>query len=202
MGVRHADRLWIFAGAAFTVALAVISWFFLISPQYAEADEVRAQTGDTETQIITLRKRIAELEKQKAKLPQFKRALKANRSALPSDSGLPDFLRQLQSSYDVDVEVGGINVSTPIAAAGVANVYALPITLTASGSAGNLTLFLEQLQDTQPRAVLVESANLTSQGADGAADEASGDMTISLSVKAFVAPPAGAGAPTITTTTK
>jgi hypothetical protein len=46
----------------------------------------------------------------------------------------------------------------------------------------------------------VESANVTSSTGDEAASGS--DTSISLSLKAFVAPPAGTGAPAITTTAK
>ncbi len=202
MGTRHADRLWIFGGVAVVLVLAVISWFFVISPKYAEADTVRTEAADTELKISQLRKRIAELEKDRARLPEFRRTLERNRNALPADSGVPDFLRQLQRSGDaLDVTVGGINVSAPALATGFTSVYALPMTLTAEGDPDDLGSFLRQLQDSQPRAVLIDSANLTAQGAGGAADTSgAGDMTVNLSLKAFVAVPAGAGAPTITTT--
>ena len=204
MGTRHADRLWIFGGVAVVLVLAVISWLFVISPKYAEADTVRTEAADTELKISQLRKRITELEKDRARLPEFKRTLERNRNALPADSGVPDFLRQLQSSGDaLNVSVGGINVSAPQLVNGFTTVYALPMTLTAEGSADNLGSFLRQLQDTQPRAVLIDSANMTSQsGAEGADESNAGDMTVNLSLKAFVAVPAGAGAPTITTTTE
>jgi Tfp pilus assembly protein PilO len=200
MGARYADRLWMFAGVAIIIVLTVIGYFFVISPKYAEADDLRGQAETMQTQIAVLRKRIADLEKQKSRLPQFKAALARNRAALPSDTGLPDFLRQLQSSGDdVQVDVSGITVSAPEPADGLPNVYVLPITLTAAGEAGNLSEFLGELQASQPRAVLVESANLTSQGSGADSDDAT--TAISLVIKAFVAPPAGAGAPAITTTT-
>ena len=203
MGTRHADRLWIFGGAAVVLVLAVISWFFVISPKYAEADTVRTEAADTEMKIVQLRKRIAELEKDRARLPEFKRTLERNRNALPADSGVPDFLRQLQASGDaLSVEVGGVNVSAPQLVSGFTTVYALPMTLTAEGTPDNLGSFLRQLQESQPRAVLIDSANMTSQAEAGAADGTdAGDTTVNLSLKACVAVPAGAGAPTITTTT-
>jgi type IV pilus assembly protein PilO len=198
MGARHADRLWIFGGVAVVLVLAIISWFFVISPKYAEADTVRTAAADTQLKTVSLRKRIAELEKDSAKLPQFRRTLERNRNALPADSGVPDFLRQLQRSGDaLNVTVGGVNVSAPQLVSGFTTVYSLPMTLTAEGRADDLVSFLRQLQDTQPRAVLIDSANLTSQeGAEAGADA----TTVSLSLKAFVAVPAGAGAPTIATT--
>jgi len=203
MGARHADRLWIFGGVAIVLVLTVISWLFVISPKYAEADTVRTAVADTELKIVSLRKRIAELEKDRAKLPQFKRELARNRNALPADSGVPDFLRQLQSSGDaLNVTVGGVNLSAPALVDGFTTVYSLPMTLTAEGSAENLASFLRQLQETQPRAVLIDSVNVTSEKAGDAGGSDAGEVSVSLALKAFVAVPAGAGAPTITTTTK
>lgn len=200
MSGRHADRLWIFCGAALILVLAMLSWFLVINPKYAEADQVRSTAADTELKILSLKKRIGELERQKADLPQFKRALARNRNALPADSGVPDFLRQLQSSGDaLDVTVGGINLSQPVLVDGSTTVYCLPMTLTAQGTAGSLASFLRGLQATQPRAVLIESANLTPAGGAGATGRnASAEVSVSLSLKAFVAVPAGAGAPIVT----
>jgi hypothetical protein len=48
--------------------------------------------------------------------------------------------------------------------------------------------------------VLIESANVTAQEDAAAAGRSAGGVTLSLSLKVFVAVPAGAGAPTITTT--
>jgi Tfp pilus assembly protein PilO len=204
MGARHADRLWMIGGVAVVIALVAISWFLVISPKYADADDLRSQAEDTQTKIVVLRKRIAELDKQKAKLPQYKAALKTNQNALPSDSGVPDFLRQLQTSGDaLNVDVGGISVNGAALMDGFTSVYSLPMTLTATGSPDNIGKFLNQLQQTQPRAVLINSATVTSQADEAAADGANaGDVTISLSIQVFVSTPAGAGAPQITTTTK
>jgi len=56
----------------------------------------------------------------------------------------------------------------------------------------SLGSFLDRLQSSgQKRAVLVE--NVTLEGAEGK------ELSLNLSVKAFVAPPVGAGAPTVTT---
>jgi hypothetical protein len=59
-----------------------------------------------------------------------------------------------------------------------------------------LGAFLNQLQGAdQKRAVLIEAANLSSSGENATA----GAQQLSLTVKAFVAPPVGAAAPTVTT---
>ncbi|MFG1608722.1 type 4a pilus biogenesis protein PilO [Actinoplanes sp. NPDC049265] len=196
MGARHADRLWMIGGAAVIIALGLMSWFFLINPKYAEAADLRNTTEDTQVQIAVLNKRIADLETEKAKLPQYRAALKTSQNALPSGSGVPDFLRQLQKSGDaLHVTVGGVNVNTPTPVDGMADVYTLPIALTLDGTAGDLGKFLTQLQQTQPRAVLIDAVTLAATGNGDAAA-----TSISLSLKAFVAVPAGQGVPSITTT--
>lgn len=199
MGARNAARIWVIAGAAAIVLLTVASWFLLIGPKFAEAGDVRTQVDDTQTQLITLRKKIAGLEDQKARLSTFKAALEVNQRALPADSGMPDFLRQLQTAGSATgVKVSGVSVAPPAQAAGLTGVWQLPITLTAEGDPDNLGQFLDQLQTVAPRAVLVQTANLTQGGASGASGT-SGKSSLSLSLLAYVAPPAGSGAPIVTT---
>ena len=161
MGIRNAARLWVFGGAAVVVLLAVGGWFLLIGPEYTNASDVRTQVDDTRTQLITLQRKIAGLEAEKARLPQFRAALRANQAALPAGSGVPDFLRQLQSSGEkTGVTVSGVSVAAPAQTVGVAGVWQLQMTLNAEGDPANLGQFLNQLQAVQPRAVLIQSVNL------------------------------------------
>ena len=200
MGVRNAARVWMIAGAAAIVLLVVASWFLLISPKYAEVDDVRGQVQDTQTQLIALRKKIDGLEAQKAQLPRYKALLKANQQALPSDSGVPDFLRQLQASGEAtSVKVSGVSVAPPAQVTTLPGVWQIPMTLTAEGTPDDLGDFLNRLQAVQPRAVLVQSANLTQGGGSTDAGASSGGPALSLSLVAYVTPAAGTGAPIVTT---
>jgi Tfp pilus assembly protein PilO len=201
MGARHADRLWMSAGAAVIVLLAVVSWFLLINPEKTDRADLLAQTETARAQAVDLRKRIVTLKKQKSNLTKLKATLAGYQDALPSDSGVPAFLRQLQAAgTDLDVDVSGITVSTPAELENLPGVWALPIQLTAEGSPEKLSTFLDQLQGAdQKRAVLIESANLISAQEDESDADSGGKMSVSLAVKAFVAPPVGTGAPTVTT---
>jgi type IV pilus assembly protein PilO len=196
-------RLWKIGGLVVVVVLAVGSWFLLISPKFAEADEVKAQTANTETQLITLRKRIGELKKQQANLTALQAELRKKQKALPSDSGVPAFLRQLQASGEaLNVNVTGVSVSAPVQQANLPAVWALPITMTADGSADDIGKFLQGLQSSaQSRAVLIETASLSPQASTAAAGGAASAAatSVNLTLKAFVAPPAGTGTPTVTT---
>ena len=123
-GVRNVARIWAICGAVVIVLLAVAGWFLLIAPKFSEADGIRQQADTTGMQLVSLRKKIAGLDEQQAQLPRFQAALKANRAALPTDSGVPDFLRELQSSGEVaGVAVSGFSAATPVQAAAQADVW-------------------------------------------------------------------------------
>ena len=195
MGARFSDRLWWIVGAAAIALLAIATWFLAVSPQRTEAAELRVQTEDAQATADQLRNRIVKLTAEKAKLPELTRELNARKAALPSDSGVPAFLRQLQATgTKVGVDVSGVVVGDPAEEETAAGVWALPIQLTAVGTEARLGGFLRQLQSAdQKRAVLVEVANLSTENNDPA------KVTLNLTVKAFVAPPVGGNAPSITT---
>jgi Tfp pilus assembly protein PilO len=204
MGARYADRIWMLGGLVAVVLLAVAGWFLLIGPKYAEASDVRTQTADTQTQVISLRKRVNALKEQQRNLPALQAALKAKQKALPSTAAVPAFLSQLQaSSSDLGVNVTGVTVGAPLQVAKVTGVWSLPITMTVSGSVGDLEDFLTALQGSDYRAVLITSAGLNPGTSDASADSSgasaapAADATqLNLSLSAFVAPPAGSGTPT------
>lgn len=204
-GVRNVARIWAICGAAVIVVLALAGWFLVIGPKFTEADGVRRQADDTRMQLVSLRRKIAGLDEQQAQLPAYRAALKANRAALPTDSGVPDFLRQLQSSGELTgVAVSGFSAATPVQAVGLADVWQIDMTLNAQGAPDGLSKFLDRLQTEQPRAVLVQSINLTedvseSSGSSPAGGSSGGGRTtLNLSLTAFVAPPTGT-TPIITT---
>ena len=200
MGARNADRIWLFAGAVVIVLLVVASYLLLIQPRYVDASDVNVQVDDTRTELVSLRRKIADLDKQKAQLPKFKAALVVSRLALPVDSGVSDFLRQLQRDGDkVGVSVTGISVATPVKSTVAADVWELPMTLNAEGDAAKLSLFLTQLQTAQARAVLVKSANFVEGSTSSDSSGKSGLPSISLAITAYVSPPAGSGVPIVTT---
>ncbi len=193
---RNIDRLWLLGGVVAMILLVAGSWFLLISPKNTEAAEVRDQAAEASSQLIALKRQVAQLKEESAKLPAYTIQLEANRRALPTTSGVPDFLRQLQDSGTaVNVEISNISVSGPELSKVVATVYQLPISLSAVGSTANMSKFLNRLQDVQPRAVMLSSVALTTTAMPGGSTV----QTASISLKAFVAPPVGAGAPTVTT---
>jgi Tfp pilus assembly protein PilO len=78
------------------------------------------------------------------------------------------------------------NVTAP--AAGGSAIYALPISATVTGSPSALAKFLEQLQEVQPRAVLVTQITQSTGTSVGAVSAPTGTTAIQLTMEAFVAP--------------
>ncbi|WP_045743256.1 MULTISPECIES: type 4a pilus biogenesis protein PilO [Actinoplanes] len=182
MGGLRVDRIWLFGGLTLIVVLMVASWFLLINPKYAAADEVQTQTGETSTQLAKMRSSLAELKTQSESLSSYKADLRTYQAALPLSSNtnsLPAFLKQLQSiGVSLQVAVNGYSAADPVVSEEMPSVSQLAITLNASGSVENLSKFLRKLQQVQPRAVLIQSAQAQYNADD--------TMSIALSLNAFV----------------
>jgi Tfp pilus assembly protein PilO len=186
MSARHLNQLWMVAGLAAIALLGVLTWSFAVSPQRSDTAALEEQTQAAHDQADVLRARIVKLTADKANLPNLKDELAIRQAALPANSGVPAFLRQLQATgTKVGADITGITVGDPAPVDTSPGVWTLPIQLTAKGTTAQLDGYLKQLQGTgQKRAVLIEVANLASEGE-------SGDTSLNLTVKAFVAPPAG-----------
>jgi type IV pilus assembly protein PilO len=184
MGARRSDRLWLAGGLVAIIALVAASWFLVISPKFAEGDEVQAEAESTRLQLIKLNKDVAKLAEQAKQKATYQAKLETSQAALPTSYNIPAFLRQLQDSgAAVNVQVSGFAVTNPVKSAVDPTAAELPIALTAQGSAADLSRFFNRLQNVQTRAVLIESIGLTS-GAE------SGGLTASIGLKAFCLQPA------------
>ncbi len=192
MRTGRTDQLWMIGGALGAIALLAIGWLLFISPQKGQTAKLRDQEDAAQQRLIALEHRLAQLRQQNRDLPRYQARLARDRQALPMVSGLSDFLRELQVMGDsTGVNVSGLVVGSPIKATGATGqVFALPVTLTAAGATTKLDQFLDQLQRVQPRAVLITNAN-TAPAVQGASFADS--VTLTLSLRVFVAPAASAG---------
>ncbi|MGI5169964.1 type 4a pilus biogenesis protein PilO [Spirillospora sp. CA-253888] len=184
-------RLWPVGGALAALALLAGGWLTVIGPQNAEVGGLDRQTDGVRSRAADMERRLARLQTQNADLPRYQERLARAREALPGSSAMADFLRQLQSaSHASGASVGGVTVgpATTATAAGVA-VRALPVTLTVSGTANAQGLFLRQIQEVQPRAVLITSVNVVPK------DGRSGRDDLSLGLQVFALPGGGASRP-------
>jgi hypothetical protein len=211
------EKLWLFGTAIVGFVLILIGYFFFIGPQRDQTDQVGNQIATAQIQNDTLQARIVSLNAQNAKLASYQQELKTAQLALPATSGMPAFLRTLQSIGNAtstslsSLSVGQAAPLVPVVAstptdtssaspsptptttvtapAGPA-IYFIPITATATGSSAQLSAFLTQLQSVQPRAVLI--TQIVQGGTTPLATtttKAGGGLTsLQLTMQAFVAP--------------
>ena len=177
MNARRIDQLWLFGGLALVIVFVLGGWFMVIGPQYTARDTVDSDIADTEVQLATERKKLAELKADQKKVASYKAALVSAQKALPygtTTNKIPEFLKQLQTlGAKYEVEVSGYGASAPQVSETVPTVTELPMTLNVEGKVENITRFLKHLQTVQPRAVLIENARL-------ATGDAGWDLSLSL----------------------
>jgi Tfp pilus assembly protein PilO len=220
----QAERLWLLGGAIAALLLVLIGYFLLISPQRSQTSSTDAQVSSAQLQNSTLQSRIDTLQRQNKDLATYQSALKQAQLALPATSGLPAFLRTLQTiGSATQTTVAALSVNPPISltpttgataptpsssaptsasstgtsAAAGPSIYALPITAQVIGSPAQLEAFLTQLQAVQPRAVLITDISQSS----GATGSSPGATELQLTMQAFVAPDTADGQPIAPTTT-
>jgi|BarGraNGADG00212_1021973.scaffolds.fasta_scaffold53117_2 hypothetical protein len=201
----HTEKLWLLGGGVVAVLVVLIGYVMLISPQNSNTSSAQSQVSSAKAVNLRLQARIAELKTQSKNLAQYQSELRTEQLALPSSSGLPDFLRTLQSIGNAtQAQLSALTVGPPTDVTGVAGgsakssttsssaatgglrVYSLPITAVVTGDIGQLDGFLTQLQSVQPRAVLI--SQLTEGTGSSGTPGATGGTSLQLTMQAFVAP--------------
>lgn len=209
----QAERLWLISGGIIAFVILLIGYFFFISPQRSNTGEVKAQIAAANQQNTVLQGRINALREQSKNMAKYEADLAKARLALPSESGVSDFLRTLQALGNATMtDVTSLTVGEPapltVAAAAhptaAANptatatagtvrpttvaaaptMYQLPLSASVMGTTNALEKFLDQLQAVQPRAVLITQVSENSVGSG----EGAGKSTLQLTMQAFVAP--------------
>lgn len=196
-------QLWLVGGALAAALLIVLAWFTVIGPEVSHGSSLNEQTASVQTQNTALQSKVAKLQADSANMAELNRKQREAQAALPGDSGLPDFIRQLGeqaatagvtvASITTDMpEVAGSSASAKKPAKGGAPVagslYAVPITVVADGPLAAHRALLSAIER-GPRRALIDSvkfgASKAAAGATGSVDESTA-MTVALQV--FVAP--------------
>ena len=220
MGRTQLERLWMIGAGIVAFALVAIGYFFFVSPQRDTTSSVDGQVSAARAQNDVLQLRISHLAAQNKQLATYQRTLSQARLALPASTGIPDFLRTLQAiGSSTGSDVSTLTVGDPVSVAGTtptptnttannnaaattapganaaangpgSGIYSMTISAQVTGSTKALGAFLTQLQQVQPRAVLIsqitESTGTTANGAASAA-ASPGSATLQISMQAFVA---------------
>lgn len=211
----NGDRLWMAGGGVAAVMISALAWFMVVSPELSNASSLDEQTLAAQTQNITLQSKIHRLQADNANMDALVSSLRQARTALPVDSSLAEFTRQLSGyASQHGVGISGITAGEPMAlttpagagtaaAAGAAAVpppgastasatgrtYALPLTVVVKGAAANDLNFLAALQGPGKRAALVTGAQLT-----GDTTKRGAAMQLTVQLQLFVTPQASSPA--------
>lgn len=193
MGGVQDKRLWLGGGIGLAVVIALLSWFFVINPGLTTAGARRDAAVTVQQQNVVLAGKLTTLRRENSHLTQLTANLQTALDALPFDTGLPEFTRQLNSqAADSGVELASIAVSAAKTATGSAPsttgtpvtagaILAIPVTVIANGTTAEQLDFMNSVQVGGPRRALVLSVQL---------DQASGSRgeTMTLLVNVFTAP--------------
>ena len=200
MNARAQDkRVWLAGGAVLAVLILAVGWLAVISPQLSSARTLRGQSDSARAQNAVLATKVAKLKRQNDNVGQLRTSLRNALAALPFDSGLPTFTRQLaDQASESGVALSSITVGTAAAtvttataptttaagsgttagtttaapapaAAAPAAMVSIPVTLLSTGSNKGQLAFLKAIQVGGPRRALVISTNVGTGSTAGGA---------------------------------
>ena len=200
-------RFWLAGGAALALVIVVVGWLAVISPQRASTSTLRGEADSARTQNTVLAAKVASLKRQNENVGKLKNSLRAALAALPFDTGLPTFTRQVaaqatQSKVSLtSILVGEAaaiaataptvpTTATPTAGgtASAATVMAIPITLLSDGSGERQLAFLKAIQRCGPRRALVSSTTLGTSSSTGSSQSIDKSATMTTQLTVFTAP--------------
>jgi hypothetical protein len=212
MSGPKSDRLWLAGGGVAGVVISGLAWFMVVSPELSNASSLDEQTAASQTQNISLQSKIHRLQADNSNMDALVASLKQARTALPVDSSLAGFTRELSGyASQTGVSISGITAGEPTSvtptapaaaaagtgttpgtpsAAGTAaspagHTYALPLTIVVKGAAANDLRFLVAVQGPGKRAALVSGTQLT-----GDTTKRGAAMQLTIQLQLFVAPQA------------
>ncbi|HEX8082521.1 MAG TPA: hypothetical protein VF557_20095 [Jatrophihabitans sp.] len=158
MSGAKGDRLWMAGGGVAGVVIAALAWFMVVSPELSNASSLDEQTIAAQTQNISLQSKIHRLQADNANMDALVNSLRQARTALPVNSSLAEFTRQLTGyASQHGVSISGITAGEPMAltsavpaagaaaaapAAPVAGSAAVPLTGVSTASAAGRTYAL------------------------------------------------------------
>jgi Tfp pilus assembly protein PilO len=212
--MRSPARLWTAAGVLACLVLALASWFLVVAPQQARAAERWELQAAADAQSTALRSTIARLQRDFTQIDERRSALAVKRQSLPADDELDALVLAVNAAgaasgalVEAITSVDPIDLtpeplvperseasgspagpSSTEPAADVWPLFAIPVTLRASGSVDEIATFLRLLGAEQPRAILFTDLTIV-PGVGGATF--SGDVVLTAETRVFVSPDLG-----------
>lgn len=120
MARERVARLWVIGGSAVAVLVAAIAWLVVVRPELSKASALRAATDSARAENSALQAKIATLQGERANMRSLTRSLGQAQAALPLDSALAAFTRQVSAqAAAAHVTVTGITAGLPTAVGAV-----------------------------------------------------------------------------------
>jgi Tfp pilus assembly protein PilO len=178
------SRSWAIGAAVMSLVLAVAGWFLLISPVRSSTSTVRASQTSEQAKNAQLKLAIDQLKAEFATLPSKQAELAAIKQQMPNNPGLPTLIRSLSTiaknsgatlvsiapGTPTTLSAGSSFNATPTAASATAStVQAIPVTIIASGTYAENELFLQQVQNSMTRIMLVNGLTIAPGTKSGSA---------------------------------
>ncbi|SDC21196.1 hypothetical protein SAMN05216410_1395 [Sanguibacter gelidistatuariae] len=176
--------------ALLSVAILAIVWFLGASTSLSEASQAEADTKVASERNAQLRVETAKLADEFSRIGELQSELATLQTQIPGDDGITAFNRfvgELAAARGVtilSVTADPATLVLPLAAVpdavvatdpvasdpatepeGVANLYAISVSITVLGTYDNATLFLDDLQRASSRLYIVQTVNIAGQDA-------------------------------------
>jgi Tfp pilus assembly protein PilO len=178
------SRSWAIGAAVMSLVLAVAGWFLLISPVRGSTATTRASQTSEQAKNVQLKLAIDQLKAEFATLPSKQAELAAIKQQMPNNPGLPTLIRSLSTIAKnsgatlVSIAPGtptalsaasSFNATPTAASATASTVQAIPVTIIASGTYAENELFLQQVQNSMTRIMLVNGLTIAPGTKSGSA---------------------------------
>lgn len=116
-------RVWLGGGAVAALLILAVGWFMFVGPERSSADDLRSQAAATQQENSVLQSKVRSLQVKSTQLAKYTSSLKAALEALPVDSGLPAFTRQVSAQ----AKANGVAVSSVVVGGVAAVAAAAPV---------------------------------------------------------------------------
>ena len=161
-----------------TVVVAIVLWVGLISPQSSKLNTVNTNKANLESTLSGLQSQLTTLQTEKQKLPADCSQLEKISTQIPSVQSSSDLsaeessfygqLTTLVTSSGVAIPTFGFSGTGSAVSSGATGVVAVPVTMDVSGNYGQVTAFVQGLDDF-PRLFVIQTFTLSLGGSSSAA---------------------------------
>ncbi len=188
-------RVWLIGGALLALVIVAVGWTVFIGPELSTTSDLRDQSVETQHANDLLQVKARSLEDKSTRMAQLTSSLRAAEAALPSDSGLPDFTRQINAQATAaGVVITSVVVGAPApvvgttpASAAEGGLFSMPVTVECRGRLDDQVAFLSAVRTAGARRVLISSVQV-SPGVGAKAASISGQSRLSTRLQIFSAP--------------